>query len=342
MSTADRRSLSYARDGARLSYSSAPSVALATPEANATYADGRVYIAGKVVEDGRNAKWWLLAFAVMLGIFVGSKWYGVMGYLISCGILVGIWAQGYFTGTKPAMWGNWRFRVDGALAVVVFISATVYGLAWIPDLVRHSPDPAEIHNVNDVVHRQYTMYEYHHNLVATHPYASKWFEWPIDYVPVVYYYHDSRKNQSDPKACCIREIDSMPNPFSLWLGLLCVPVVGLLAWYERNRGYALLFLTYMLQWLPWALSPRIAWEYHFYVNVPIICLCNAIVFQRFYIWGRAQHGAWRSAAPWIVGAGSLAIIGCFVYFWPVLTGVPLAWDFWNQHMWFPKWVVGPG
>ena len=43
----------------------------------------------------------------------------------------------------------------------------------------------------------------------------------------------------------------MPNPVMLWFGLLAVPLVGFLAWRERNKGYALIVLTYLLQWLPW-------------------------------------------------------------------------------------------
>ena len=109
---------------------------------------------------------------------------------------------------------------------ILFVSATVYALVWVPDLVRHSPDPSEIHNLNDVVDRQYSMYEYHHNLKATHPYSSKWWEWPLDYVPVAYFYQDHRKNQSDHNGCCVYEITSMPNPVIMWFGLLCVPWVG--------------------------------------------------------------------------------------------------------------------
>ena len=38
----------------------------------------------------------------------------------------------------------------------------------------------------------------------------------------------------------------MPNPVILWFGLFCVPFVGVLAWRERNKGYALIVMTYLL------------------------------------------------------------------------------------------------
>ncbi len=206
---------------------------------------------------------------------------------------------------RPTLWGNPRgFRIDAALVTIVLVSATVYALVWVPDLARHSPDPGEIHNANDLVYRQYSMFEYHDTLKATHPYSSKWWEWPIDYVPIAYFYQDHRKDPTNPNACCVYEITSMPNPVLLWFGLLCVPWVGVLAWRERNKAYALIVITYLLQWLPWIRSPRITFAYHFYVDIPLICLCNVIILQRLWQW--AQR---RETARWLGGLGVGAYVG---------------------------------
>ena len=319
----------------------AESIEYVTPVAEATYADARVNAAG-LVEDGRGAKLWLLLFTLALGALVSSKWYGVMGFGVSFVTLIWVWFQRHFYAQRPALWGNPRgFYLDGALVTIVFVSMTVYGLIWIPDLVRHSPDPNEIHNLNDVVARQYDMFEYHDTLHATHPYSSLWFEWPYDYVPVAYYYKDLRKNESDPKGCCIQEITSMPNPFNLWFGLLCVPIVGILAWRDRNKAYALLVITYLLQWVPWVRSPRIAFEYHFYVNIPLVCLCNTIVLQR--VWQMVSTRDWRTRlAGGVAVCAVLGVIAAsFVFFFPILSGWPISWNTWNARMWFPTWIIGP-
>jgi dolichyl-phosphate-mannose--protein O-mannosyl transferase len=266
-----------------------------------------------------------------------------MGFGVSFIVLIFVWLQRIFAERVPALWGNPRgFRLDGALVTIVFVAATVYGLVWVPDLMRHSPDPNEIHNVNDIVYRQYSMFEYHDTLTATHPYSSKWWEWPIDYVPIAYFYQDHRKNQADPHGCCVQEITSLPNPFLMWFGLIAVPIVGFLAWRERRKAYALIVLTYLLQWLPWMKSPRITFAYHFYVDIPLICLCNAIVLQRLYHWAKrgGKQGAWLGAAA---VAATVVLIGLtFVFFYPILTAAPISWDAWHQRMWFQKWVVGPG
>jgi dolichyl-phosphate-mannose-protein mannosyltransferase len=269
-----------------------------------------------------------------LGCSVASKWYGVMGFGVGFVVLVAVALQGIVFERRPMVWGNPRgFRLDAALVTVLLVGSTIYALAWAPDLMRRSPDPAEIHNLNDVVYRQYSMFEYHDVTVrsATHPYSSKWWEWPLDMVPVAYYFNDARVDRNDPNACCVEEITSMPNPMILWFGLICVPWVAMLAWRERNKGYALIVLTYLLQWLPWMRSPRITFAYHFYVDIPLICLCNAIVLQR--IWRRSR-GA--------VAIYVTIVVAAFVYFYPILAAHGISWNQWHQRMWIGKWIIDPG
>ncbi|MDE2480979.1 MAG: phospholipid carrier-dependent glycosyltransferase [bacterium] len=332
-----------ANDGeVTITYRPDASVTYATPAGSATYAQNEIRTENER-ERGSSATLWLVIFTVALGLLVSSKWYGVMGFGVSFTALIFVWLQRVVRERRPMLWGNPRgFRLDGALATIVFIAATVYGLVWVPDLVRHSPDPAEIHNFNDVVYRQYSMFEYHDTLKATHPYSSQWWEWPLDYVPIAYYYQDGRTNKSDNNGCCVEEITSMPNPFNMWFGLLAVPIVGFLAWRERRKAYALIVLTYLLQWLPWMKSPRITFAYHFYVDIPLICLCNAIVLQRIWEWAKSRgpNGRWVGIAA--VGGVVLAIGLCFVFFYPILSAQPITWNAWHSRMWIEKWIVGPG
>ncbi|HEX4013259.1 MAG TPA: phospholipid carrier-dependent glycosyltransferase [Candidatus Cybelea sp.] len=335
--------LVYDDDPLKIEYRRDGSVSYAAPDGGVLYAAGEIRDANSpAVESGRSARRWLIFFTVALGLLVSSKWYGVMGFGVSFVVLSFIWLQRLLLRGRPALLGNPRgFRLDGAFATILFVSATVYMLAWVPDLARHSPDPSEVHNLNDVVYRQYTMYEYHHNLRATHPYSSQWWEWPLDYVPVAYFYQDHRANPNDSKGCCIYEITSMPNPVILWFGLFSVLFVGVLAIREWNKAYCLIVVTYLLQWLPWILSPRLIFAYHFYVNIPLICLCNAIVLQRCWQWcSRQQNLRWLGGLA--VGSYVAAAAVAFIYFYPILAAHPIPWDAWHQRMWFPTWIIGPG
>jgi dolichyl-phosphate-mannose--protein O-mannosyl transferase/Gpi18-like mannosyltransferase len=335
--------LVYQDDPLTIRYRRDASVSYETPEGNATYAEDEIRTeAPAAIEKGRSSRLWLILFTVALGLLVSTKWYGVMGFGVSFVVLIAVWLQRYFMQLRPTLWGNPRgFRLDGALATILFVSATVYALVWVPDLARHSADPGEIHNLNDLVYRQSTMFSYHDTLKATHPYSSKWWEWPIDYVPIAYFYQDRRKDNNNPNGCCVYEITSLPNPIILWFGLFCVPWVGVLAWRERNKGYALIVMTYLLQWLPWMRSPRITFAYHFYVDIPLICLCNVIVLQRLWQWSQR-----RETVRWLgslgVGAYVAAAALGFIYFYPILAAHPISWSAWHQRMWFPTWIIGPG
>jgi len=336
--------LEYRDDDVTVTYRTDPSVTYATPVGTAVYKDDEIHAEG-TVEQGKSATLWLIAFTIALGLLVSTKWYGVMGFGVSFIALIFVWMQRVFRRGRLALWGNPRgFRLDGALVTILFVAATVYALVWVPDLIRQSPDPNEVHNLNDVVARQYSMYEYHDTLKATHPYSSQWWEWPLDYVPIAYYYQDNRTNKSDDHGCCVEEITSMPNPFILWFGLICVPIVGFLAWRERNKAYSLIVLTYLMQWLPWMRSPRITFAYHFYVDIPLICLCNAIVLQRIWEWAKTRGPSTKWAGGAAVAAVVLLIAFGFVYFYPILAAQKIPWDAWHARMWMinNKWVVGPG
>jgi dolichyl-phosphate-mannose--protein O-mannosyl transferase/Gpi18-like mannosyltransferase len=335
--------LVYDDDPLTIEYRRDASVNYETPAGSALYAADEIR-AGASTETGRSSKLWLILFTVALGLLVSTKWYGVMGFGVSFVVLIGIALAGYLARLRlrPAIWGNPRgFRLDAALVTILVVSATIYGLIWIPDLARQSSDPNEVHNLNDVVARQKSMFDYHDTLKATHPYSSQWWEWPIDYVPVAYYYQDERKNPSDSNGCCVYEITSLPNPLILWFGLLCVPWVAVLAWRERNKAYALIVITYLLQWLPWARSPRITFAYHFYVDIPLICLCNAIVLQRCWSWARRQHRTrWLGALG--IGAYVAAVALLFAFFYPVLAAHGISYHAWQERMWTRTWIIGPG
>jgi len=97
-------------------------------------------------------------------------------------------------------------------------------------------------------------------------------------------------------------------------------------------GYVLLACAYILQWLPWIASPRVAFEYHFFPNLAIICLGNAVLLQRVWRYGAALGG--RYAWPKLAVGGYLAlVVGLFAFFFPILAGLHVPWHVWDARMW---------
>ena len=329
--------LQLTQDDLKVGYNRDGSVRYETPAGAATYSPGLVTVDGVRAQEGRHAGAWLIVFTILLGALVASKWYGVMAYGVSFVVIVLVWLQRYWYAGKLKTWGNpYGFRLDVTIAATLFLSMTVYLLVWVPDFIRQ----IEIKSLTDLVYRQYSMFMYHDTLKATHPYASAFWTWPLDLRPIAYYWNDSRMGvaASLSTACCVAEIISLPNPFILWPGLACVPIVAFLAWRERNKGYALLVIAYLLQWLPWWRSPRITFIYHFYVDIPIIVLCNVIVLQRIWQIGEASaDGKWLSRI--VVFGYVAAVVAAFVWFYPVLAAVPIPWDHWSARMWIPRWII---
>ena len=331
------KGLQIDEDGVEVAYARDGGARYITPEGEATYTPGLVRDDRGEQQEGRHATAWLIAFTILLGALVASKWYGVMTFGVSFVVVAGVWLERYWRNGKLKQWGNpFGFRLDISIAAIVFLSMTVYVLVWVPDFIRQ----IELKNLTDLVYRQYSMFMYHDTLKATHPYASAFWTWPIDLRPIAYYWKDTRIGvaATQSTACCVAEIMSLPNPLILWFGLACVPIVAFFAWRERNKGYALLVIAYLLQWLPWARSPRITFIYHFYVDIPLIILCNVIVLQRIWHLGDFNHDA-KLSSRIAVGAYVAAVVLAFVWFYPVLAASPVPWDQWNQRMWIGRWII---
>lgn len=326
-----RNGLEIAQGDLRVTYARTGEMRYATSAGAATFSPGSVVDDEGHAQEGRHATAWLVAFTVLLGMLVASKWYGVMAYGVSFVVIAGVWLQRYLRDGRVKLWGNpFGFRLDVSVAAIAFLSMTVYAMVWIPDFIRQ----IEIKNLTDLMYRQYSMFMYHDTLRATHPYASPWWSWPLDLRPIVYYWHGAAAGGS----CCVREIISLPNPLLLWFGLVTVPIVGFLAWRERDKGYALLVLAYLMQWLPWSRSPRITFIYHFYVDIPIVVLCNAIVLQR--LWHLGDGRPEMRLAGRVAAAGYVAaVVASFVFFYPVLAASPLPYDAWHARMWIERWII---
>jgi dolichyl-phosphate-mannose-protein mannosyltransferase len=218
-------------------------------------------------------------------------------------------------------------------ATLVGVAGIVYAISYIPhfiglrDLQTLPPRP---YTVSDVVTMQANAFLYHLHLRATHPYSSVWWTWPLELRPILY---SADYGQSGTTAVAAM-VYSMPNPLLLWSGLITVPVVGVLAVRERNRGYGLVVLAYLLQWLPWMFSPRIAFLYHFYVDIPLIAICTAVAMQRLYGWMTSRNPV---AGRWIVG-GYIALVAiAFIYFFPILSSIQIPQSAWLQRLWLPSW-----
>lgn len=286
-----------------------------------------LYAAYRFWRDRPAGTGWLVIFAFSGALLVASKWYGVMAYGVAAAVVAYCAIRAWIARRASP------FPIDVVAATVVGSIAIVYALAYIPhfiglrDLQTLPPRP---YTVSDIVTMQVNAFLYHDHLRATHPYASVWWTWPLELRPLLY----SAEYGGTCPNCTAAMIYSMPNPLLLWPGLISVPLVGVLAFIRRDRGYALIVLAYFLQWLPWMFSPRIAFLYHFYVNIPLIAICNTVMMQVIL----EKIGAWDPKAAKAIVAGYLVLVAlAFIYFFPILSSLTISQNAWLQRLWLPSW-----
>jgi predicted membrane-bound dolichyl-phosphate-mannose-protein mannosyltransferase len=336
--------LAYVDDDLRIEYRRDGSEQYATPDGAAAFSTDGTMVAGGARIAARDANLWLWMLALSGGALAASKWNGLFDFMVVFGliavvVLQAVWvpvlrAMGAHIVPRPALLGNPRgFSIDVVIGTMLAVAATIYVLAYIPYFRLG-------HDLSDLLQLQRNMFTYHYDLHATHPYSSKWWQWPLLQIPISYYYKDFRaSNQlANGAACCVGEILALPNPLVWWLGLLSVPFVGWLAWRERLKSYILLIVAYFLQWLPWIASPRVAFEYHFYPNLAVICLADAILLQR--VWRLASDApedrySWPRVA---VVAYLVLVVAAFIFWYPVLAGTQVTYDGWAARM--LEWLMG--
>lgn len=162
---------------------------------------------------------------------------------------------------------------------------------------------------------QKQMWWYHTQLVATHPYTSPWWSWPLLLRPIWLYTTGNHGGM-------VGNIYAMGNPAVFWVGVVCVVVSLYDAIKERSKATLFLTLGYLGLFAPWALSPRIMFLYHYFPSVPLLSLITAVVIAKR-----------PKILPFVLGG--IAVV--FVYFYPHWTGIPVPLELSNSYFWLPGW-----
>ena len=178
---------------------------------------------------------------------------------------------------------------------------------------------------------QKNMFDYHSDLVATHPFSSQWYEWPLMIKPI--WYHITRLPEER-----IMTISAFGNPAIWWVG---IPAAAIAAYYaitdKKNAQLPCFILVgYAAQYLPWALIGRVVFIYHYFPSVPFVILMITYAVKRIY--ERAKN---KKAV--ILGAGVYValVITLFIMFYPAISGMETDHGYVkNVLTWFDGWYIG--
>ena len=163
------------------------------------------------------------------------------------------------------------------------------------------------------------MYWYHSGLTSPHPAGSPWWSWPLVLKPVYWYY-----GQSEDGSAVIYDAG---NVVLYWGALAAVVWCAVAAVRARSLSLGVVVLALAVQLVAWVPITRVLFFYHFFTALPwyFLALTAALV----YLWERGR-------APLVGGYLALAA-AAFVFFYPFVSGQPVAADQSGAFFILPTW-----
>lgn len=201
----------------------------------------------------------------------------------------------------------------------VVIPVIIYTLSYIP-----FSDGTDRAFITKVIEAQKTMFNYHSALSDTHPYSSKWYQWPIMYKPMWYYSGITADN--------LREgISAFGNPLVWWAGIPAFVYMLYLIYKDRDKKAIFLTLGYLSQYAPWLMVTRTVFIYHYFPSVPFVTVMLGYSFYKI-----VQKNPQRKKWVFVYTAAAIVL---FAMFYPVLSGYPITISYANILKWFDSWVL---
>jgi Gpi18-like mannosyltransferase len=233
-----------------------------------------------------------LASALSFGLALASKW----SALWVAPILLVLWLR-----------RKKRFKPSTFICFLL-LPVGVYLLTYLPMFLTG-------HNLSIWWGMQEQMWWYHTGLRATHPYTSSWWSWPLLIRPIYLYTSEEVRGM-------VARIYAMGNPLVFWFGLTSVALSFIYSYLEKNKNLAFVVFAYLVFFVPWAVSPRIMFLYHYLPSLPFLAIATAYVLRR---------------TPKLIFGYLLICLVVFVYFYPHWAGlqVPLWLD--RSYYWVSSW-----
>jgi dolichyl-phosphate-mannose-protein mannosyltransferase len=296
--------------------------------------------ASAAIKPASHLSWqWLLALGVLGGLAISTKWSGlfalsVVWFYELLQLLKQLLSAKKYDFSLALETGKWLVL---RLSLLVVLPALVYVLSY-GQMFAQGKDFAHFREL----HQQ--IWWYQTNLNATHPYQSRPWEWFLNLRPVWYhvdYVSDTQR----------ANIYAFGNPLLFWLGGISIfasiiwvgrqklslwlqpsgrslalkkRLLSLLSLADSSLAFAL--LSYLVVWLPWQLSPRIMFFYHYTPAVPLMSIILA--YWLYQLWNlpkaktaRKLPGSALQFLP-LLAPASVVLIGlAFILWYPLWTGI---------------------
>jgi 4-amino-4-deoxy-L-arabinose transferase-like glycosyltransferase len=285
-----------------------------------------------------KTSWPLVLAGLSFGVGAASKWVCVYA---GAGLLVLFLIYLFRRANHYRLLGRSFlpfFLGTGLVALFSFIivPGAVYIACYIPYVTPNAPDggfenaPAFLKAVWEACwNNQSYMYKYHADLVAEHAYAARWYEWLVDWKPILYYWNPLRDEGTRGS------LWAFTNPLTTWAGLGAIIVCGMGIILRRSHAALFILIGYLSQLLPWTPISRITFPYHYFPSMLFICIALAYLFNRM-VERNPKRGTLHMVTFTVIATA------LFVLFYPVLTGTQMP-EWYPRHLlqWLPNgnWLM---
>jgi dolichyl-phosphate-mannose--protein O-mannosyl transferase len=184
-------------------------------------------------------------------------------------------------------------------------------------------------NFTNFISTQKSMFSYHSNLKATHPYSSPWYEWLLDVRPLWMY----TASHIEKGASYTKTIVTMGNPLVIWGGLSAIiyTIVTLFKTKKISLPIMIIMAGFFSQLIPWMYVSRVTFMYHYFPIIPFIVLAIGYFIEQY----AKEFTLKKLVLP--VSYVALVII-LFIMYYPVLTGNLINKNYLEWLKILPKWV----
>ncbi len=206
----------------------------------------------------------------------------------------------------------------------IIVPLIIYYLAYIP-YMKVADNPYDFAGIID---NQKYMYNYHTQYVlgSEHPFASEWYEWPVDYRPMWFF-----KGQGYPEGT-MSSMSSFGNPAIWWGGLLSIIALIIIRIKENLPSKRTMFVAIaaLSNYLPWVIVTRETYIYHYFATVPFLILLMGILAK--YVIEKFRNGK-----KYVFAFLAITLI-LFCMFYPIISGVPFSRYYCDTFLrWLPSW-----
>lgn len=266
----------------------------------------------------RKRLWSLFWSGLFMGLAIAVKWSGVFAGIGLA--LVFFLYMGIKIFVKKKKWNKEdTITIISCFGFFVIIPIAIYLLSYIPFYIVEN---AYIKDIKTFIEWQQYMYKYHHDLVATHPYSSMWYTWPITKQSVLYWVGTTNEG-------AITRIALLGNPVIWWFSIPCMIYTVLAAIKTRKFEYWFLIIPIISMMASYVGIDRIMFLYHYFPVLPFVML-TIVAFIK-WIGDKTKH-------DFLIYIFVAVIIIVFIQFYPIYSGFPTSAKYLKELQWLKTWI----